>query len=66
MNEAQKKAIANYELWCEAGHPGRESSMTVPEALQLAIGYVLNVTDGRPDDDERALLALLADLQRTP
>lgn len=56
MLESRKLALAAYNAWCEAGHP---PALNSAYALTLAMGYVVNCTDDRPDSDEQALLSLL-------
>ena len=55
MKQSQEDAFAAYEQWCRSGHPDR----TLADTLQIAIGSLVNYTDGWPDYDEQALFRLL-------
>jgi tellurite resistance protein len=52
MNAFQRKAFDAYEAWCKADHPPVDLRAT----LALTIGYMVSMTDGRPDADELALM----------
>lgn len=51
----QRDAYKRYEQWCKDGHP----ELGTADTIMIAIGYVVNCTDGRPDYDEQALFRLL-------
>lgn len=55
MTDIEKKAFDAYAKWCDDGHPAVNGG----QSMLIAIGYVVNMTDGRPDYDERCLLGML-------
>lgn len=54
MTDFQRKAFEFYNRWCDA-HPPIASTRP-QDAFLLAIGYLVNMTDGRPHADGAALL----------
>jgi hypothetical protein len=55
MLESRKRALTAYHAWIAEGHPVVDSA----HVLTLAMGYIVDCTDDRPDSHEQALLSLL-------
>lgn len=63
MTHLQRKAFHAYLDWCKQDYP--PVSTDIHASLLLAMGYVVNQTDGSPSYDERSLLNTLAAAMRS-
>lgn len=55
LTKVQRTAYDEYRAWCAEGHP---FPLTNEWAWRLVLGHLVDMTDGVPNDDERALMAL--------
>ena len=55
MTKRRLTRLQQFEEWCKDGHP----DVTLRKLLIIAAGYIDNVTDGHPDENEAELAAHL-------